>query len=369
MEWYEYYGWKENPFVPKSNADVIGLHFTKKRVLEYINNGDICFLNGPAGAGKSSLMKWTHKNLAGYIPVLLSAEEIKEDTEIENLLQRSTWQKLTKKEFVLLLDESQESSTAFQKAMKLNWDKNKIKSIVIAQIEDLDNFPENFQHRVGNRLIKLNRLTKSNVVDMLNDRADGKNPLAVEAMEEIGKEANYNPRKVLELAERVCMDMAAMQKDTINLYDVKHTFSSGAETVQEIEKPAIEIKEQVVDDIKEEAPKILEKPEITKPETPKVKPPESPIPEFPRLELNQPGVEPAQFEKTPIVKPKKKLSPLERKIVRQLKDGEKTVKDLSELLTSSEGSIGKQLSKLTIKNKVEIKDHKRPKRYGLIQNE
>jgi DNA-binding CsgD family transcriptional regulator len=320
MEWFEFYGWTQNPFMPKSNPDVIGIHFTKKRILDYIQNGDICFLNGPAGSGKSSLLKWTNNNLNGYIPIHFSAEEITEETNLEKFLQRSTWQKIMKREFVLLLDESQESSPAFQKAMKLNWDKNKIRSIVIAQIEPLENFQENFQHRVGNRIIKLGKQTKSNIVDMLNKRIEGNNPLAPEAMEAIGEQADYNPRKVLEYAEQVCMKMSALRKRTINLFDVKSVFEEQEEAVEVVKK--------------EEPKKVLELPKIEKPK--------------------QKG---------------KKLSPLERRIVQQLEEKHKTVKELAEILKSSEGSIGKQLSKLTHKNKVVITQTKRPKHYGLIKKD
>ena len=320
MEWYQFFGWGGNPFVPKANPEVVGVHLTKRSILDYIDNGNICFLNGPAGSGKTSLLKWAEKNVKSHIPVYLSAEELTENANLEKRLQRNAWQKLMRKEFVLLLDESQESNETFQKAMKLNWDKNKIKSIVLSQIEPLKNFPENFQHRVGNRVIRLNKLSKSAVIDMLNQRTGGINPLAAEAMDEIGKKAGYNPRRVLEYAEKVCMEMARREKKTINLFDARKVLE-GTETDDGIERPD------------------------------SIQPPEPPIPELPLPEMKKSGG----------------LSPLERGIVKQLEGGEKTAKDLAEVLSSSEGSIGKQLSKLTHKSIVRITQENRPKRYGLIK--
>tara|TARA_Y100000310_G_scaffold324465_1_gene386321 strand:+ start:1585 stop:2541 length:957 start_codon:yes stop_codon:yes gene_type:complete len=317
MGWYRFYGWKENPFIPKSNPEMVGIPLTKKRILEYISNGDICFLNGPAGSGKTSLLKWAETNLKNHIPIYFSAEEI-EDTDLEKKFKRSTWEKLMKKEFVLLLDESQESNETFQKAMKLNWDKNKIKSIVVAQIEPLKNFPDNFKHRIGNRIIRLNKLSKSSVVDMINYRTYGRNPLSAEAMAEIGRKSNYNPRKVLEYAERACVEMARKEKKVINLFDTKIA----------------------LEDFKIEEG-------IKKPD--ELQPPEPPVPEMPKVEK------------------KSKLSPLERKIVKRLKESDMTVKELAELLSSSEGSIGKQLSKLTMKSLVSITHEKRPKKYGIVE--
>ncbi|MAF35680.1 hypothetical protein CL622_01005 [archaeon] len=316
MEWFQFYGWKDNPFLPKSNPRVIGLHFTKKRLLEYVKNGDICFLSGPAGSGKSSLMRWATENLSGYNTVYLSAEETDDDVPLEHYLRQSAWDRLFKKQFVLLLDESQESSIQLQKALKLNWDKNRIRSIIVAQIESLKNFPQNFQHRVGSRLIKLDRMTQSNVADMLMSRTNEKNPLEPEAIEEIGRFASYNPRRVLEFAERVCMEMASLEKKRINLFDVRKVLNG------------------------------------------KIKSDDSPNP---------------KILKSSFIKKKKQskngsvLSPLEKKILSNLKDGSHTVRFLSKKLKSSEGSIGKQLSKLAQKGIITTVRKERPKKYGLIQ--
>jgi len=59
------------------------------------------------------------------------------------------------------------------------------------------------------------------------------------------------------------------------------------------------------------------------------------------------------------------LSPMEESILIILKETNKTAQELAELLKTTEGSVGKQLSKLIHKRLVKIVSHQRPKGYGL----
>ena len=61
------------------------------------------------------------------------------------------------------------------------------------------------------------------------------------------------------------------------------------------------------------------------------------------------------------------LSPMEENIVKILKESSKTAQELAELLNTTEGSVGKQLSKLMQKSNIKILSHKRPKVYGSIR--
>ena len=50
----------------------------------------------------------------------------------------------------------------------------------------------------------------------------------------------------------------------------------------------------------------------------------------------------------------------------QLKQEDKTTQQLSMVLQTTEGSVGKQLSKLMKKSIIRITDPERPKKYGLM---
>ena len=63
----------------------------------------------------------------------------------------------------------------------------------------------------------------------------------------------------------------------------------------------------------------------------------------------------------------RRFSPMQYSLIRLLIEQERTAKDLALQLQTSEGSIGKQLSKLNKMNVVTIVDDKRPKIYGLSE--
>ena len=86
--WYKQYGWKENPFSIKTNTGLIGLEAKKVELLNYIKSGDICFLNGPTGVGKTSLLKWLEKNLKHHKIIYIDAAGIQENFSLSQYLKK-----------------------------------------------------------------------------------------------------------------------------------------------------------------------------------------------------------------------------------------------------------------------------------------
>ncbi|MBU2497236.1 MAG: ATP-binding protein, partial [Nanoarchaeota archaeon] len=198
---------KENPFSIKANQYIIGLEKEKKLLIKYIKNGDISSLTGPLGAGKSSLLLWLKDNLNPHKVFYIDATDIEKDFSIKEFLKKSrkgfdifrTYPKNT----VVLLDESQDCDYELQKALKLHWDHGHIKSIVISQINQLENFSDSFKDRIGKRVIKLGKLKKANAIDLINSRLRNKKLFDTKAIEKIIEVADYIPRKILEFCELV----------------------------------------------------------------------------------------------------------------------------------------------------------------------
>ena len=61
-------------------------------------------------------------------------------------------------------------------------------------------------------------------------------------------------------------------------------------------------------------------------------------------------------------------SPMQKRMVILLLEGNRTAKQLAEILNTTEGSIGKQLSSLAEKQVVFIVNNRRPKVYGLTED-
>lgn len=197
-------------FSPKSNPKVIGREKEKQLLVSFVRNGDICFLTGPPGTGKTSLLLWLAKNLKSHNIFYIDAASIEKGFSIKEFLKKSRkgFDKLRAfpKESVILLDESQDCDFELQKALKLHWDHNHIKSIVVTQIDKkLKNFSVSFRDRIGNRVIKLGKLSKPEAVELIKSRCGNKNIFDLKTTEEIARKADYKPRKILETCELYCL--------------------------------------------------------------------------------------------------------------------------------------------------------------------
>ena len=216
---------KESPFSVKANPYIVGLEKEKRLLIQYIKNGDICFLTGPLGIGKSSLLLWLKNNLNNPCNIFyIDAADIEKNFSIKEFLKKSKKGfdrfRAYPKNTVVLLDESQDCDYELQKALKLHWDHGHIKSIVITQInQNLENFSDSLKDRIGKRVIKLGKLNKSDAVNLINSRLRNKKLFDEKAIEKIIKIANYIPRKILEFCELVYMKNNKKKK--IELNDVK----------------------------------------------------------------------------------------------------------------------------------------------------
>ncbi len=339
--WYKQYGWKANPFSIKTSTDLIGLEGKKQELLNYIRAGDVCFLNGPTGVGKTSLLKWLEKNLKHHKLIYIDAAGIQEGFSLAKYLKNKTnfLGKLTGKEFpkntVVLVDESQDCNPEFLKALKLHWDHNHIKSIVVTQINPELNFSESFRNRIGNRIIPIGRLSKSEGYELISLRCNNKNPFDKSAIEAILEYSHCIPRKILETCEISCMRLQG--KNPINAFDIEEILRSHQQKkIEENEIPQYS-----------EFKRELEETEIK------------------QQEIKIPS--PLTPQSQEAININIKLSPMEKSILQHLQASNKTSQMLALLLKTSEGSVGKQLSNLMKKSLIKITKLERPKEYGLWQ--
>lgn len=225
--WYKKYGWDENPFSVKPIAEgLVGLDEQRNELLDFVHSGTICFLTGPAGVGKSSILKWVQHNIKMHTPIYIDAEQLGDDIfDLSEYLKqhRTLWETVLGHEYpksvVILLDEAHATEDKLKKALKLYWDHDYIKSIVITQIPSLKNFSSSVRNRIGNRMVRLDRLDSKYIHKMVELRTESKNPFTQEALNLIAKKSDYIPRKILENCEAVCIRMKGKKK--IDVSDVR----------------------------------------------------------------------------------------------------------------------------------------------------
>ncbi|MDP2907980.1 MAG: ArsR family transcriptional regulator [Nanoarchaeota archaeon] len=316
---------KSNPFSIQPNPNLVGMDQERDKLLKYVSNNSICFLNGPPGVGKSSLLSWVKENLKGYKPIYLDAKDVDEYFDLKRHLKDNTfflrrWLGKYAKNIVILLDEAQASDKKLIDSLEVLWNQAMIKSIVITQIKPhLTNYPESFKNRLGDRVIRLGRLNTIRAHEMITQRTDGRHPFTDEAIALISEKADYVPRKILELCEIILIESEGKKK--ITEADVSNVFDKVK--AEKLEQEILDLEEEDVDE------NVL-----------------VPLEKVDELD---------------------KVSPMEKRIIKLLLESGKTSIQLSTILNTSAGSIGKQLSKLTQAGIIEIVNSRRPKIYGVSQ--
>lgn len=321
--WFKAYNWEENPFSIKPNRHLVGMEGEKKRLVEYILGSNICLLTGSIGTGKTSLLKYIQSELGNeHRVVYLNAEEIDEFFQMRRYLNecRTLLERILFREprnIVLLLDEGQAADERLKDWLKAHYDRGVFKSIVIAQTKPPFEYSESLKHRIGNRVVRMESLDDRHVEELINLRTNSRHPFDTETIQVIAKYANYNPRKILEICEGVCIELADKSPEKIMPEHIESVLES-AEEHRFCEEPYL----------------LQQKP--SKPAA-----------------VDMGGVDRLGF------------SPMQRRIVRILLESSMTAKQLADVLHSTEGSVGKQLSVLGEIKVVVTVDSRRPKVYGV----
>ncbi|MBW2990669.1 AAA family ATPase [Candidatus Woesearchaeota archaeon] len=217
--WYQQLGFRENPLDVRPNPLLVGLERQEEQLVNHVLKGEIAFLNGLTGSGKSSLLMRVQKNLKNHKFVYLDAQELPKDFNLQEELKkkRSFFDRLRLRKHptktpVLIIDEFQATDKDLILDARAKWenpDERKIKSIIIAQISKyLKNVTPAFKERLGSRTLVLPTLDDVEMKEILNLRLKRRgtnyfNKLHNEAINLIVAAADGNPRKLLEYTDMI----------------------------------------------------------------------------------------------------------------------------------------------------------------------
>lgn len=218
--WYEQLGFKANPLDVRPNPLVVGLERQEEQLVNHVLKGEICFLNGLTGSGKSSLLMKIQGNLRNHTMIYLDAQELPKDFNLEkelkskrNFFDRIRFKKYPSKTPVLIIDEFQATDKNLILDARAKWenpDERKIKSIIIAQISKyLKNVTPAFKERLGSRTLLLPTLDDEEMKEIISLRLKGRrgvnyyNKLHNEALNLLVACADGNPRKLLEYTDMI----------------------------------------------------------------------------------------------------------------------------------------------------------------------
>ncbi len=219
MTWYEQLGFSENPLDLRPNTALVGLEKEHKKLTSHIQKGDVCFLHGFTGSGKTSLLLSLRNQLNEFEFLYLNAEDLPKDFHLEKEIKRKRsitdiirLRKYPSKPLVLMLDEFQATDANLVLEVKGKWEKEQgLHSVVIAQISrEMLNATGSFKERIGNRIVSLRSLEASEMKEILRKRLkdekkgiDYLKRFQPEAVDFLVEQANTNPRRLLEYTDTI----------------------------------------------------------------------------------------------------------------------------------------------------------------------
>lgn len=221
LVWYKQLKFSKNPLDARPNPDLVGVEEQEDALHNFIKKGEVCFLNGLTGSGKTSTLHKIQKSLKGHSFIYLDAQDLPEDFNLEDELKskrsffdRITFRKNPRKKPILIIDEFQATDPNLILRARGKWEtsgQRQIQSIIIAQISKvLHNVSDSFKERIGNRTIVMPTLDEDDMKEILNKRlynsrtkVNYADKLSEKAKELIIACSGANPRRLLEYTDMI----------------------------------------------------------------------------------------------------------------------------------------------------------------------
>ena len=213
--WFKKYGFFSNPFSIKPapfDFKIIGQDKILEELYYKIPNGNMAFIEGRFGNGKTTILKHLINKFRGDKKIIYFAcNRIDKELDIEKLLigKYGFWGRLFKlhpKDMFVLLDEAQDLTPENTQRIKYFFDQGNIKSVVFTGISYYDcNLHDSIKDRIGREgVLKLRELNDDEGLLLIRNRIGETNLMSDEVIKKLWKQSNKNPRRLLQYCDMVC---------------------------------------------------------------------------------------------------------------------------------------------------------------------
>ena len=211
--WYQRHGYSADPLTIKPDTRLIARDEELKVIAQHLMSGNIALIQADAGLGKTSILKALKENFdkhneykAHLVSLPSGLEEIKKLNRREGLLDSMLlWMGFRKRKNIVLIDEAQTMMYNQGEFLKNLYDSDHIHSIVLVSNDRNSlNISTSFKRRIGEH-ISLPKLSVSQLRKLLDTRLNGSRLLHDETVEYLAKAAEGNPREFLILCKKVCI--------------------------------------------------------------------------------------------------------------------------------------------------------------------
>lgn len=206
-------GFESNPFTIKPSEffdELIGLKDFQKEMVKLIKKGEVVFLEGPYGFGKTTLLKKVISEFAGEGHVIYyNVNRTDKDIDVDGLLHNSRGFfgrlfKIKPKEMIIFLDEVTDINRKDCERLYEYYITRHFKSMIfIGESYPNANLSEEIRELIGKNIIKLNTFAKADAIKLVRKRI-GKNKILSDKILEKLYELNPTPRAFLQNCEDAC---------------------------------------------------------------------------------------------------------------------------------------------------------------------
>ena len=226
--WFKKLGFYNNPFSVKPavfHNNLFGYEEMVEKMLEKLEYGDVFFIEGDYGKGKTTILKSIVNRFGGKKKVIYYSCNRKEGAlPVEDLLVGKTFLsrifRSKMKDAILLLDEAQDLNGEDSQLITKHYDEGYLKSIVFVG-KDMPKLSKELSNLIGKNVLKLKKISERDAIELIRKRVGNLEILTDEIIAHVYSKSDGNPRRLLSIIEDACRyvvdhNLDAVNKDIVN---------------------------------------------------------------------------------------------------------------------------------------------------------
>jgi len=226
MTWFHDLGFQKNPLSirPTDDNSLIGYEKMIQRIIYQLKIGNVIFLEGSYGTGKSSILKFIRKTFNKNILYYNCAEQ--KDLKKSIMKKRGPFRKLfllKPSKLLLLVDEANLANPKDFDFLYEYYIMDRVKSIVFVGT-DFKNVPFNKAFKSDTKLYKLNEIKNNLAIQIIKNRMPDQQLITPLLAKKVFGLSDNNPRRYLENLEDLFRNAVYLKKKKVGKKDIDEFF-------------------------------------------------------------------------------------------------------------------------------------------------
>ncbi len=256
MEWYEELDFDQDPFADTEETPLIGYEDALQEIFYRIAAGDMLFMEGKEGSGKTALLKRVIARFRGRGKIIyLDGKKLEKNVNLGETFKKSVgfWKRLTGRQpsnIILLMDDVEEVTRKNSERIKYYYDQNHIRAVIFTGTNyKTVGLSESLKDRVS-KIIKIKEPSEEDVIEIVKARLQNKQVMSEEVIKELYKRANKNMKTLMTYCSKVLDYAIREKKEKAATKEHINAALTGIKPEEKKKKEEIEIKVEKVEDEK-----------------------------------------------------------------------------------------------------------------------